>query len=127
MNFGNVAVQSSTGGTVLLTPAGTRTPGGGVTLPAVTGSVSAASFDVSGTPNYTYSISLPTSTTTVTSGANEMTVDSWTSTPTEAAGGTLNASGVQTIKIGASLNVAAAQAAGTYVSGTPFEVTVNYN
>jgi hypothetical protein len=128
MNFGNVAVQSSTGGTVILAPAGTRSTGGsGVTLPTVAGSVSAASFDVTGTANYTYSITLPTSATTVTSGTDEMTVDTWTSTPTEASGGTLNGSGAQTIKVGATLHVDAAQPAGTYVSGTPFTVTVNYN
>jgi hypothetical protein len=34
MNFGNVAVQTATGGTVILAPAGTRTVTGGVTLPA---------------------------------------------------------------------------------------------
>ncbi|BBE16257.1 hypothetical protein AQPE_0394 [Aquipluma nitroreducens] len=127
MNFGNVAVQSSTAGTVELTPAGTRNATDGVTLPAVPGAVSAASFDVTGANSYTYSITLPSSTTTVTSGANEMTVDTWTSTPTEADGGTLNASGAQTIKVGATLHIAAAQPAGEYVSSTPFTVTVNYN
>jgi len=35
--------------------------------------------------------------------------------------------GTQNITVGATLTVAAAQAAGVYTSGTPFSVTVNYN
>jgi len=124
MNFGNVAV-SGIAGTVILTPAGTRTKGGGVTLPAVPGTVTAAHFAVTGTSNYTYSITLPLTATTVTSGSNTMTVTAFTSTPTTT--GTLSGTGTQTIDVGATLNVGANQAAGTYVSGTPFSVTVNYN
>lgn len=124
MNFGNVAV-SATGGTVILAPAGTRTITGGVTLPAVPGTVAAAHFLVTGTNNYTYSITLPVVATTVTSGANTMTVTAFTSNPGTT--GTLSATGTQTIDVGATLNIAANQAAGTYVSGTPFPVIVNYN
>ena len=124
MNFGNVAV-SATAGTVILAPASTRTITGGVTLPAVPGTVAAAHFAVTGTPNYTYAITLPSTATTVTSGANTMTVTAFTSNPGTT--GTLSAAGTQTIDVGATLNIASNQAAGTYVSGTPFQVTVNYN
>lgn len=124
MNFGNAAVQAGTGGTIVLAPAGTRTTSGGVTLPAVTGTVTAASFNVTGSGTSTYSITLPVAATTLTSGANTMTCDTWTSNPTPT--GTLTA-GAQTLTVGATLNIAAAQAPGTYVSGTPFTVTVNYN
>jgi hypothetical protein len=124
MNFGNVAV-SATGGTVVLDPASTRTVTGGVTLPAVPGTVTAAHFDITGTADYTYSITLPSTATTVTSGTNTMTVDAFTSNPGST--GTLNAVGTQTVDVGATLNVSALQAAGTYISGTPFDVTVNYN
>jgi len=124
MNFGNVAV-SATAGTVILAPASTRTITGGVTLPAVAGTVSAAHFAVTGTSNYTYSITLPSTATTVTSGANTMTVTAFTSNPGTT--GTLSGAGTQTIDVGATLNIASNQAAGTYVSGTPFQVTVNYN
>ena len=48
----------------------------------------------------------------------------FTSTPS--ATGALTA-GTQTLNVGATLNVAAAQASGIYVSGTPFTVTVVYN
>jgi hypothetical protein len=124
MNFGNVAVQTALGGTVVMTPAGVRTATGGVTLPAVLGTVTAASFTVNGQGTYTYAITLPATATTLTNGANTMTADTWTSNPS--ATGALTA-GTQTLNVGASLNVGAAQAAGIYVSGTPFTVTVNYN
>jgi Domain of unknown function (DUF4402) len=125
MNFGNVAVQSTTGGTVVLSPAGVRTATGGVTLPTTaTGTITAASFTVTGTGNYSYAITLPSTALTITSGANTMTVTTFTSDPSGV--GTLTA-GTQTLNVGATLNVSAAQAAGTYVSATPFDVTVNYN
>jgi len=124
MNFGNVAVQVGTGGTVVMTPAGVRSVTGGVTLPAVAGVVTAASFTVNGQGTYTYAITLPVAATTLTSGANTMTANTFTSTPSGT--GALVA-GTQTLNVGATLNVAAAQAPGVYVSGVPFSVTVNYN
>lgn len=124
MDFGNVAVSAASG-TVVLTPAGARTATGGATLPAVTGTVTAATFDVTGQANFTYSITIPSVATTITSGGNTMTVDTWTSNPTTA--GTLDGTGAQTLAVGATLNVGAGQAAGSYISGTAFEVTVNYN
>jgi len=53
-----------------------------------------------------------------------MTVDTWTSTPTPT--GVL-AAGTGTLLVGATLHAGISQAAGTYVSGTAFSVTVNYN
>ena len=125
MNFGNVAVRSTAGGTVVLSPAGLRTATGGVTLPAANGTVSAASFTVSGTGSYHYTITLPVSAITISSGANTMTVTTFTSTPS-GVGGVLTA-GEQTLNVGATLNIGAAQPSGVYVSDTPFDVTVNYN
>lgn len=125
MNFGNVAVQSTTGGTVVLSPEGTRTTTGAVTLPVVNGTVTAASFTVEGQGNYTYAITLPVDDLVLSDGAaHTMIVSAFTSTPSGT--GALTA-GSQVLNVGATLNVAAAQAAGTYVSGTPFNVTVNYN
>lgn len=125
MNFGNVAVQSTTAGTVVLPPSATptRTTTGGVTLPATAGTVTAAAFTVTGEDGYTYSITLPSS-VTITDNTNSMTVNAFTSSPS--ATGTLTG-GSQTLYVGATLNVAAAQPAGEYVSSTPFNVTVNYN
>ena len=125
MNFGNVAINSTTAGTVVLEPAGTRTSTGGVTLPATAGTVAAAEFNVTGANNYTFSITLPSTSHEIKSGSNTMSVTGFTSTPTPT--GTLSATGSATVKVGATLNVSAGQAAGTYTSVTPFEVTVNYN
>ncbi|MDD4492481.1 MAG: DUF4402 domain-containing protein [Bacteroidales bacterium] len=123
MNFGNVAVLSNEAGTVVLAPAGGRTRTGGVTLPSNNGTVAAAQFTVTGQANYTYAITLPNS-INVVFGTNNMTVDQFTCNyPTKIA--TLT-SGTSTLNVGATLNVNANQAAGTYVSGE-FEVSVNYN
>lgn len=124
MNFGNVAVNASLG-TVVLTPASTRSVTGGCTLPAVVGTVTAASFNITGLALATYSITLPGAATTISFGANNMTVDTWTSTPTPT--GALSAGGAQTLTVGATLHVAGSQAPGIYVSAVPFSVTVNYN
>jgi len=122
MNFGNIATDGTVG-TVILAPGSTRTFTGGVTLPAATGTVTAASFTVAGSGSYTYAITLPSS-VTITSGSDSMIVDTFTSTPSST--GTLS-SGSQVITVGATLNLVASQAEGTYTSATPFAVTVNYN
>ena len=125
MNFGNVAVQSTTGGTVVLVPAGTRTATGGATLPNTAGTVTAASFTVNGQATYTYAITLPSADVSLSDGASHtMIVNAFTSNPS--ATGVLTG-GTQVLTVGATLNVGAAQAPGVYVSATPFNVTVNYN
>lgn len=87
------------------------------------GTFRAATFDVTGEPSTTYAITLPGGSATLTSGANTMTVDTWTSNPTPT--GTLSGGGTETISVGADLNVGATQAAGSY-TGT-YTVTVAYN
>src|SRR5580700_7395040 len=127
MSFGNVAVSASLAGTVVLAPAGSRTTGGagGVTLPSTTGTVAGADFTVSGQASYTYAITLPTTATLTDGGSHTMVVNTFTSTPS--ATGALSTSGTQDLKIGATLNVTAAQASGTYTNSTAVPVTVNYN
>jgi hypothetical protein len=123
MNFGNIAVSPTIPGTVVLPTSGSRTQTGGVTLPVTTGTVAAAKFTVTGLAASTYSITLP-GTITLTSGANTMTVGSFTSTPSST--GVLTG-GTEDILVGATLNVAAAQAAGSYTNAAGLVVTVNYN
>ena len=126
MNFGNVAVSATLPGTVILAPAGTRTTGGtGVTLPATAGTVTAASFTVSGQASYTYAITLPASCVITDAASHTMTVNGFTSSPS--ATGTIGAGGSQVLTVGATLNVSAAQGAGTYTNATGVPVTVNYN
>jgi hypothetical protein len=126
MEFGNLAV-TGTAGTCILSPASGRTVTGGVTLPATTGTVSAAEFTVTGAPSYTYAITLPASVTLtrVGGGGDPMLVDAFTSNPSPT--GTLNSSGQQTLFVGATVNVNANQLAGEYHSVNDFSVTVNYN
>ena len=124
MSFGNIAVSATSGGTVVLATAGTRSSTSGVTLPATAGTVSAAAFTVTGTGSFTYTITLPSSVTlTHTNGTDQMTASSFTSNPSGT--GALT-SGTQSIAVGATLTVAAGQASGVYTSGN-FNVTVNYN
>lgn len=120
LSFGKVA-SSAALGTVKVTAAGVRSMTGGVTLITLP-APAAASFNVTGANNSTYTVTLPAA-VTLTSGANTMTVNAFTSTPTPT--GTLSAAGAQTLTVGGTLNVAANQVAGTY-TGT-FAVTVVYN
>jgi hypothetical protein len=124
MNFGNVAVHATNPGTVLISAAGVRTAGGGVTLPTTQGTVSSAAFTVNGQTGYTYAITLPASVTITDGASHSMNVDQFSCTP--GATGLLTG-GTENITVGATLNVAAAQTAGVYSSATPFNVTVNYN
>jgi hypothetical protein len=128
LEFGNI-VPSASAGTVVLSPAGVRTPTN-VTLPPTSGTVTAASFTVGGTPAFTYSITLPAAATTISNGTQTMTVDTWTSDPTPE--GTIGGAGTQVLTVGATLNVGANQVSGAYSSALAggsgsFTVTVNYN
>jgi hypothetical protein len=126
LNFGNIAVSVSAGGTVVLVPSGTRSAGGagGVTLPVTSGTVAPATFTISGNASYTYAITLP-STVTITNGSNSMTVNGFSSLP--ASTGTIGTGGTQNLTVGATLNVSPAQNPGTYTNATGVPVTVNYN
>ena len=125
LNFGNISVNA-TGGTVIITPASNRSITGGVTLPNFNvGTVTAATFKVTGTPDYTYYITLPSTPTIVKSSTNQMTVDTFTSNPDLT--GKILSNGEQLINVGATLTVLANQPAGIYVSEAPFTITVNYN
>jgi hypothetical protein len=125
MSFGNVAV-SSTLGTVVLAPASTRTKTGGITFPATTGTVTAASFTIGGDTNYTFIITLPTTDFTLTKATTleTMIVNAFTSTPS---GTGALVTGAATVLVGATLNVGASQVAGLYENAAGFSVEVNYN
>lgn len=119
LDFGEVAAGNSPG-TVVMSPAGNRSAGGGATLGGPGGN--AASFTVSGAPTFTYAITLPTS-INIDFGMETMVVDNFTSDPSGT--GAIGGGGTQTLNVGATLNLGANQAVGTY-SGT-FMVTVAYN
>lgn len=121
LSFG--AFVAGAGGTVTISPQSSRTGGGDVTL--MTGGQfaqgSAASFDVSGTSNATYQITLPSdgSVTLTGSQGGSMSLSAFTSSPSGS--GQLNLLGTQTLYVGATLTVGSNQAPGSY-SGS-FSVT----
>jgi len=119
--FGSLSSGTSTG-TLVLSPGGSRTTTGGVTVnTAITGNP--AAFDVQGDPSATYSVTFPAAVILSNSSPNTMVVDNFTSSPTPT--GVLDASGQQTMFVGATLNVGSNQPYGTY-SGL-LEVTFDYN
>ncbi len=129
LNFGTIVVPSSTtGGTVMVSTDGTtEVTGTDITLAKSLGDPpTTASFTVTGEPNGTYSITLPTEATiTKKEGSETMTVSNFTSYPSVSDGGTLRADGTHLLKVGATLTVDANQATGEY-TGT-FDVIVAYN
>jgi len=119
LSFATIVPDSASSGTVTVSPAGARTCPAPLTCSGV---VSAADFSISGASGATYTLGLPSS-ADISDGTNTMLVDNFTSSlggPT----GTLTG-GAGAFQLGATLNVGAAQATGTY-TGT-FTVTVDYN
>ncbi len=121
MNFANI--DAKTGGQIILTPDNTRLSSGGVVL-AGGENLSAATFIVSGQAGYTYDISLPGETFTLTNGIENMVINNFTSSIGD---GNLIADESQIIRVGATLNVNANQTTGFYSTPAPLNVTVNYN
>lgn len=120
LEFGTLAGDGNSAGTATVNPVtGTKTVTGGVY--DFGGISNAAMFNVTGNALSPYSITLPAS-ITLTSGANTMTLNGFTSNPPLA--GVFDVNGNATITVGATLQVAAGQAAGTY-SGI-FPITVDY-
>ncbi len=107
--------------TVVVDTADTRTTcSGGLVC---TGTVSSASFTVGGAASTNYTIAVtPASLSITDGGVNSMTVDTWTTNP--ATPGALPAN--TTLTVGATLNVGAGQATGSYGQpGELFTVTVD--
>ena len=81
---------------------------------------SAATFDVTAANGFSYSITLPES-VELSNGSEDITVDEFEH---NAAGNTTGTGTIQTVGVGATLNVASGQATGNY-TGT-FNVSVAY-
>ena len=119
--FGDMS-SGAEAGTLALSPGGVRTTTGGVTVnTAIPGS--SAVFDVQGAPNATYSITFPAAVMMTNGSPNSMVVDNFTYSPDT--NGVIDASGQQTLFVGATLNVNSNQSFGSY-SGL-LSVTVDYN
>ncbi len=120
LDFGTLAGDATLPGTATIDPAtNAKTVSGGVS--DFGGVHRRASFLVTGDPNTAFTVILPSS-VTLTSGGNTMTLNGFSSSPSGV--GTLNGLGFSVLFVGATLQVGAGQAAGTY-SGA-FTVVVNY-
>lgn len=130
LDFGSLAVSTTSSGTCSVSTLNVRTTGGGVN-PITSTSSSNASFLVNGSMSRTYAITLPLAAVTVTraAGTETMTIDNFAARPVSAGvdqlTGTLSNLGADTFTVGARLNVNANQADGVY-EGT-FNITVAYN
>jgi Domain of unknown function (DUF4402) len=122
MAFGSFAAGS--GGSVVVNAAGARSKSGSVVLFNTGTPAAAAQFSVKkkGGGAATYAITLPANNTVVLTkaGGQTMALSAFVSSPSGS--GTLNGGTSQTLNVGATLNVANAQAAGAYTGS--FAVTV---
>jgi hypothetical protein len=120
LKFGRYATTVSQGGTVTINPStGGKTLSGA--LSDLGDSHQRAQFSLTGDPDAAYSITLP-SQITISSGANTMTVNAFTSSPSGS--GVLDGTGNATLYVGATLTLSANQASGSYADS--FSVTVDY-
>jgi len=118
MDFGDVSVGTG-GGTVVLDTTGGRSVTGDAE--AVTGGTQTAGvYNVTGSGTKAYSITFPAS-ATISSGGNNMTVDTFTH---DAGATPALTGGADTFNVGATLTISPSQAPGAY-SGT-YTLTVNY-
>lgn len=121
LSFGKFAAGS--GGSVLVLPSGARSATGGVALLS-SGTGAPARFEVSGDPGAVYAITLPANgaVNLTSSGGQTMPLSDFSASPPT---GQLNASGRQSLAIGARLTVSPLQTSGDY-SGS-FVIYVDYN
>jgi len=134
LSFGKF-VNGASGGTVVVTTAGTRSATGTVVLSTAGAGWSDGTFTVTGETDATFSISIPATVTLEETGVGTTTMvvttfsdlTGTTATSTAAGNvttGTLTA-GTQTIHVGGELAVGATQVAAPY-AGT-YDVVVEYN
>jgi uncharacterized protein DUF4402 len=123
MSFGRAVADPSATKTVVLSTAGVLS--GSAIRPSTT-SGTASSFAVTGDPSATFAITLPgDSDVTIVNGENSMTVTAFESAAASGTQGTLSGAGTQTLNVGATLTVGAAQPSGLYTGN--FNVYVAYN
>ncbi len=122
LEFGSNAGDGTSTGTVIVTPTGAKTVTGGVF--DFGGSPSEASWRINAKKQCNVILTLPVS-STVMSGGDNTTVDTFTRSTNSTNPITIPNSSKITIKIGATLQVGTGQAAGTY-SGT-YLISVNYD
>jgi len=126
MNFGNL-VATGAGGAIVLPTTGARTGAAAILLGTQNGTVTAASFTVTGEIDFTYAITLPAAPFNVSNAdatPATMEVGAFVSSPD--ATGTLT-SGTETLIVGATITLLADQASGAYTNASDLAVIVFYN
>lgn len=125
MDFGTVAGGSGVG-TVVMDTAGARSVTGDAQI-LVTGPGTAASFQVTGEPGLSYTLSITGPAILESAAGQQIAATGFTHT----SNGFLPAGGTDSFQVGATLQLGPQQAAGSYSTanggGTPYILTVNYN
>ena len=126
LNFGRFSPETQ-GGTILLTPDGVLTTQG--TVISGGGAHSSASFYITGEPNATFSIILPSAPAILTNTANSKTtqVTGWQSIPAPGVGAGKLTGGSVTIQVGAALNVGDVNANPVGIYTGSYSITFSYN
>lgn len=119
--FGNVT-ENGSGGTVTVTAAASATATGAGGAQAVDGTVTSGSFNVGGETGKLYTISLPSTTTTLTGATTAAPTIAVSGLNTNIAEGTIGTSG--TFYVGGIITLTGGQAVDTY-TGT-YTATVQY-
>lgn len=119
--FGNVT-ENGAGGTVTVTAAASATATGANGAQAVDGTVTAGSFDVGGETGKGYSITLPSTTTTLTGATTAAPTIAVSGLNTNIAEGTIGTNG--TFYVGGIITLTGGQAVDTYTG--KYTVTVQY-
>ena len=126
LNFGRFSPETQ-GGVLLLTPDGVLTTQGTV-IPGG-GAHSSASFNITGEPNATFSIILPSGPAILINNLNSKTmqVTGWQSIPAPGVGVGKLAGGSVTVQIGAALNIGDLNANPVGIYTGSYTITFSYN
>lgn len=124
LNFGTLELRPASSGIVRITPTGNRSivSGTGINLSNNGATPSPGSFAITGEPNQSINVSVPTSITLSGDRGGDLEISNITTSPTGSF--LLNSSGDLTLMVGGDLAVNPGQLSGTY-RGT-YTVTVNY-
>ncbi len=126
LNFGRFSPETQ-GGSILLTPDGVLTTQG--TVISGGGAHSSASFYITGEPNATFSIILPSTPAILTNTASSKTmqVTGWQSIPAPGVGAGKLTGGSVTVQVGAALNVGDVNANPVGIYTGSYSITFTYN
>jgi len=124
MAFGTVVKPSSGSGTYTIGNGADTIAVTGTGAVAAAGTTSRAKFTATGEGGQSFAITVP-ATMTMTSGANNITVNLTTASSTGLLSGTVGSAGTAAVNVGGNFSISNTQASGDY-SGS-FNVTVAYN